>query len=235
MTERISPPLPAGLLREATGLFEFPRLLVNVPRLMRTPQGANTPVMVLPGFGTTDASTGPLRTFLRLRGYRTYRWKQGLNRGNVERMLPRVRERVERLADRAGSPVALVGWSLGGVFARETARDRPDLVSRIVTLGTPVIGGPKYTAAAGFYRNQGVDLDALESAIDDRFETPIRTRMTAIYSKNDGVVSWRACIDGRSPDIEHVEVAATHVGLGVSTEVYEIVADRLNAPLAAPG
>jgi pimeloyl-ACP methyl ester carboxylesterase len=184
-------------------------------------------VIVLPGFGAGDGSTAALRSYLRVQGHRASGWRLGTNRGDVAKLLPRVTERVERVARSAGGPVALVGWSLGGVLARETARDRPDLVSRVITLGSPVIGGPKYTAVAAFYRSQGIDLDAIEAEVAARDATPIRTPITAIYSRSDGVVSWRACIDGRNPAVEHVEVMTSHLGLGFSPEVYAIVAARL--------
>jgi pimeloyl-ACP methyl ester carboxylesterase len=129
--------------------------------------------------------------------------------------------------------VRVVGWSLGGVLARETARRRPELVERVVTLGSPVVGGPKYTLAASFYRRQGVDLDALEREIAELDATPIRVPITALYSRSDGVVAWRACIDRVSPHVEHVEVGGSHAGLGFRAEVYRIVAERLAAPAAA--
>jgi len=227
MPEPIAPPTPAGLLWEAVAALELPRLVASLPRLLRAPRGEGAPVVVLPGFGAGDGSTGPLRSYLRLQGHRASGWGLGTNRGDVPSLLPRVVACVERVARRAGGPIALVGWSLGGVLARETARDRPDLVSRVVTLGTPVVGGPKYTAVADFYRRQGVDLDAIESEVDARYATPIRVPVTAVYSKRDGIVAWRACIDERSADVEHVEVRASHFGLGFSAEVYEIVAERL--------
>ena len=227
MPEPITPPAPAGLLREARSALELPRLMLHLPRLLRAPRGDGATVLVLPGFGAGDGSTAALRSYLRLQGHRALGWGLGTNRGDVPTLLPRVAARVAAAAERAGAPVALVGWSLGGVLAREVARDRPGLVSRIVTLGTPVVGGPKYTAVAGFYRSRGVDLDAIESAVAARYAKRLETPVTAIYSRSDGVVSWRACIDERSLHVEHVEVETSHLGLGFSPEVYAIVAARL--------
>ena len=107
------------------------------------------------------------------------------------------------------------------------ARDRPELVERVVTLGSPVVGGPKYTRVGAFYARRGIDLDAIEAEVEERNRMPIRVPITAVYSRRDGIVSWQACIDHRSPDVEHVEVRATHLGLGFSPEVYRIVASRL--------
>jgi pimeloyl-ACP methyl ester carboxylesterase len=219
-------PPPLRLLGEARVLWELPRLLVSVPRLARAPRGNGEHVLVLPGYGASDASTRVLRDYLRLLGYRPHPWGLGRNTGSVGRLLPRVIERLERIAGRDG-PVFLVGWSLGGYLAREAARDRPKLVRHVVTLGSPVVGGPKYTAVASRYRRQGFDLDAIEAKVEARYARPLRVPVTAIYSKTDGVVDWRACIDRRSPDVRHVEVSSTHLGLGFSPDVYAIIAASL--------
>jgi pimeloyl-ACP methyl ester carboxylesterase len=183
--------------------------------------------MVLPGFGAGEGSTWILRTVLRRLGYRVHGWGLGVNRGDVPRLMPEVVRAVARLARAEGASLRLVGWSLGGYLAREAARDAPEHVDRVVTLGSPVIGGPKYTATAAFYRARGVDLAEIEAAIEARERTPIRAPITAIYSRADGIVDWRACIDRRSPHVEHVEVASTHIGLGFSPDALRVVAKSL--------
>jgi dienelactone hydrolase len=115
---------------------------------------------------------------------------------------------------RTGEPVTLVGWSLGGYIARETARDHPEAVAKVVTLGTPVYGGPRYSAVADYYQRQGFDLDEIEHITIERYSEPIRVPVLAIYSRNDGIVNWKACIDHWSPRVEHVEVTASHLGMG---------------------
>lgn len=194
----------AGLLREGLWPLELPRLALAVPELARLPRGAGEPVLVLPGLGTGDTSTAVLRGFLRLLGYRVYGWEMGLNTGAVRTLLPRVLRRVERRARESGQPVRLVGWSLGGWLAREAARERAELVHRVVTLGAPILA----RMGAG-----GTE--------------PIGVPITAIYSRADAIVPWRACIDRSSPDVEHVEVGATHLGLGFSAEVFALVGERL--------
>jgi len=220
-------PGPAALFREGLWLLELPRLLLRFPELARLQRGAGQPVMVLPGFGAGDASTLVLRSYLRFLGYRVRGWRLNVNTGQVRALLPRVQKRVARMAEITGEPVRLVGWSLGGVLAREVARDRPELVRRVITLGSPIVGGPKYTAVGRVYRQQGVDLDSLEAAIETREATPIRVPITAIWSRADGIVAWQACVDRRSPDVENVEVTATHLGLGFAADVYRVIADRL--------
>jgi pimeloyl-ACP methyl ester carboxylesterase len=222
------PPPALRLLGEARAVLEFPRLLVSTPRLARMPRGHGEPVLVLPGYGASDISTRVLRDFLRFLGYRPHPWKLGRNTGAVGNLLPRVVARLEHIAERAG-PAFLVGWSLGGYLAREAARERPTLVRHVVTLGSPVVGGPKYTAVAARYRRQGADLDAIEAKVEARYATPLAVPVTAIYSKSDGVVDWRACIDRRSPNVRHVEVVSTHLGLGFSPRVFAIVAEALAA------
>lgn len=133
-------PGPASLLREGLGFLEQPRLLLRAPELARLPRGSGQPVMVLPGFATTDASTLMLQGYLRLLGYAVRGWRMGLNTGRLGALLPRVLRRVARTAELAGGPVRLVGWSLGGVLAREAARERPELVRRVITLGSPIAG-----------------------------------------------------------------------------------------------
>ena len=176
-----------------------------------------------------------LRAYLALLGYRPVGWGLGRNGGDVPELLPRVVDRMEDLAQASGEPIRLVGWSLGGVLAREAARDRPNSARRVVTLGSPVVGGPKYTAVAEAYRRQGIDLDAIEAEVAERNRQPLEVPVTALYSRRDAVVAWRACIDRDAPNVEHVEVAATHLGLGFSAEVFEIIADRLarDAPPSA--
>lgn len=213
------------LLREGLVLLEVPRLAWLAPVFAGAPRGNGEAVLVLPGFGAGDASTALLRAFLRLLGYQAHAWELGINRGDVPALIPQVIARTERLAD-AGR-VRLVGWSLGGTLAREAARERPDLVERVVTLGTPAVGGPKYTAVGATYRRQGYDLDAIERQVAERERTPIRVPVTAIYSRGDGVVAWQACIDRHTPGVEHVEVRGTHSGLGFNPDVYRIVAERL--------
>lgn len=223
----IEVPTRGGVLRELAAVAELPRLALAAPRLASGPTGDGEPVLVLPGFGAGDGSTALLRGYLRVLGYAAHGWGLGLNRGDVPSLIPRVIERADGVAQREGRPVRVVGWSLGGVLGRETAREQPELVDRIVTLGTPVVGGPKYTLAGAAYRSRGVDLDEIERQVEEREAVPIRRPITAIYSRNDGVVAWKACIDRHSPEVEHVEVESTHAGLGFSATVYEIVGDRL--------
>ena len=169
-----------------------------------------------------------IRRFLRARGYQAQGWNLGTNTGKVYELLPRVIERLEQVRAEAKGPVQLVGWSLGGVLAREAARARPDDVRRIVTMGTPVVGGPKYTAAARYYIQRGIDVDAIEADAKERNAVPIGVPISAIFSKNDRVVAWRAQLDDNpGNDVDHLEVRTTHAGLGFSPKVMTLLANEL--------
>ena len=227
--DEITAPSRVGLLREPLGVFELPRLLWRARDLAGAPRGAGQPVMVLPGYSAGDASTFVLRSYLQLLGYSVCGWGLGRNSGEVPALIPQVVEQVAALAAQTGQRVRLIGWSLGGYLAREAARERPGDVERVVTLGSPVVGGPKYTVVGRYYAQQGYDLDEIEAAVAKRDQMPLSVPVTAVYSRADAVVAWRACIDSANECVEHVEVATTHLGLGFSPEVYRIVADRLAA------
>ncbi len=222
-----------SLAREATGLLELPQLAWSFGDLRSEPAGDGSTVIVLPGFGADDRSTWPLRRFLTEIGYQAVGWGRGTNRMSVPESVEAMGEQVEGAAEHSGRSVFLVGWSLGGYIAREVARDLPDLVRHVVTLGSPVIGGPKYTTVARAAVMQGWDLDGVEAAVAERKSVSLRVPVTAIYSRSDGVVAWEACVDpeGDAP-IEHVEVETTHLGLGFKSSVYRVIARRL---AGAPG
>jgi pimeloyl-ACP methyl ester carboxylesterase len=186
--------------------------------------------MVVPGFATDDGWTASLRRFLGLLGWDARGWGLGRNHGGVPRLIPAVLERSSALANEAGLPVRLVGWSLGGYLVREVARERPDIVERVITLGAPILGGPKYTASARMYLRRGYDLDEIEAEVEGRERQPICVPVDAVYSRSDGVVAWRACIDDRNPDVRHHEIASSHLGMVASPAVYRLVAALLAEP-----
>jgi pimeloyl-ACP methyl ester carboxylesterase len=232
MTEPEAPDL-SRVVREARGLMELPRLLFRFPELARQPRGNGQPVIILPGYGAGDGSTAILKVYLRLLGYRARGWGLGRNTGNAPQLLPPILKRVASLARRSNQKVNLIGWSFGGYLARELARERADLIGRIITLGTPVVGGPKYTIVAKTFRRRGIDVDAMAAEIELRNRVVLSTPVVAIYSRADAVVAWQACIDQNAANVEHVEVRTTHLGLGFSPDVYKIIAQRL-APDYAP-
>jgi len=215
------------MIREARMVLEFPLLLFRAVELARQPRGHGEPVLVLPGYGAGDASTAILKTYLRLLGYRVSGWHLGRSSGNVVELLPRVLRRILSMYRKSQQPVRVIGWSFGGYLAREAARERPEAIRQVITLGTPVVGGPKYTVAARAFYRRGVDLDAMAAEIESRNKVLLETPVTAIYSRADSFVAWQACIDHHGSNVEHVEVRTTHMGLGFSPVVYKIIAQRL--------
>lgn len=227
MSKSFQAPPRSGLVREARGFLELPRLFLRFPALARQPRGHGQPVLVLPGYGSTNVSTLILQSYLRFLGYHVRGCGRGVYSGDVSNLLSRVLRRVMSMARRAQEAVSIIGWSLGGYLAREAARERPDLVHQVITLGTPVIGGPKYTVVAETLRRRGVDIEAIALEIEARNQISLTRPVTAIYSRIDAVVAWEACIDANCSNVEHVEVATTHLGFGFSAEVYKIIAQRL--------
>lgn len=187
-------------------------------------------VLLLPGFGAGPRTMRIMEAFLRRRGHHVRDWGLGVNRGDAKGLRTRLEPIVAASVQRAGGPIVLVGWSLGGYIAREYAREHAAQVRRVVTLGSPVIGGPRHTATADWYRSQGYDFDEIDRAIRRRYESmPLRVPVTAIYSKRDGIVAWKACIDKWSADVRHLEVDETHIGLVLSPQVLALVAEAIEA------
>jgi pimeloyl-ACP methyl ester carboxylesterase len=219
-------------LREWRVALDVLALLRERTPLAGLPPGEGRPVLVLPGFNATDRATSLLRRRLRALGYEAYGWGLGLNNGQVNKFLPRLIPRVRELAAAHGQPVALIGWSLGGYIAREILREAPEAVARVITLGSPVVGGPKYTATARWYRQQGVDLDEVERRIAARETAPLQKPILALYSRHDGIVHWGACFDRRNPQVRHEEVRVSHLGMTLHPQVFRRIAQALAEPAA---
>ena len=225
--ESITPPGRLDLLRELRLPIDALRWAPSWLAMKSGRAAEPRTVILLPGFGAGPRSMRVVESFLHRRGHRALDWGLGLNTGDVGKFRAKLTHVVERAIAEHGESVVLLGWSLGGYIAREYAREHPGEVRRVITLGSPVIGGPRYTATAERYRSQGHDLHEIERAVADRYATPLRVPVTAIYSKRDGIVAWRACIDQWSPRVRHVEVSETHVGLVLAPRVMAIVADEI--------
>ena len=224
------PPDRSVLAGEALSALQIPRLLLAAPRRARVPRGDGSPVVDIPGWRAPESSMAPLRAYLRRVGYDARTWGMGTNMGDPQGDAEQMAEMVAELSRRAGRPVSLVGWSLGGVIAREVAREVPDHVQRVITYGTPVLGGPAHTIAARNYEpGYGDQVDRIVDELDAA--APISVPITAIFTRRDGIVAWQACIDRASPEVEHIEVSSTHIGLGVDPDVWEIVARTLAKPV----
>ncbi len=223
------PPSRLATLMELRAPLDWASLLYRAPQLAAAPKGDGRPVMLIPGYGTDETSMRPLGRYLGYLGYDVYDWAQGRNRGDVEKDIRRVGKRTQEIHDARGKePVTLIGWSLGGVAAREAARLFESYVREVVTLGTPIIGGPKYTSVGRRFAEQAnLDLDAFELEVHQRNSIGIKQPVTSIYSKADGVVSWRASIDTYNPQARNIEVNSSHFGLGANGKVWHLIATLL--------
>jgi pimeloyl-ACP methyl ester carboxylesterase len=220
------------MLLEGRAPMELFSLVASWPWLRRLPRGDGHPVLVFPGMGANDATTVPLRHFLQELGYATRAWGQGLNFGPRPGVLERSADDIRTLADKHGQPVSLIGWSLGGIYARELAKRHPELVRCVITLGTPFTGHPKATNAWRIYELlTGSKVGDGEVMAQIRGAPPVPT--TSIYSRSDGIVSWRCSLNEPSPLAENIEVHASHVGLGMNPLALYAVADRLAQPIGA--
>lgn len=221
------PALRLYLSEPARGALQLGALPLAAPWLARAPKGDPHGVLVLPGFLTTDSSTGLLRRFLRGLGHTPWGWRLGRNLGPTSAVLDGMPRALELLAERTGGPVSVVGWSLGGIFARELSRQRPDLVRQVITLGSPfALSDPRQSRV-----NRRFDKHAHRHAHGGlRWESilrPIPVPSTAVYSKRDGIVHWHSCIEPVSERHDNVEVRCAHLGFGADPATLWVVADRL--------
>ena len=200
--------------------------------LARAPVGDGHSVIVFPGLSASDATTIPLRRYLDSLGHRTEGWSQGFNFGPRAGVLDSAREQLANAFRRSGRPVSLIGWSLGGVYARELAKESPDMVRSVITLGTPFSGPPKSTNAWRVYElTRGRTIERETENLNLHDAPPVPT--TSLYSRTDGIVAWQGSIQAPSksnPHTENVEVIASHIGLGINPSAWWVVADRLSQP-----
>jgi pimeloyl-ACP methyl ester carboxylesterase len=230
-TERLRAPGLGLLLAEARGIFELNASLLLSPLLMRAPRGDGHPVLLLPGFLASDLSMAPMRRYLRELGYDAHACRMGRNFGGVARMRGALHDRLAEIHAAAGRKVSIVGWSLGGVFARDLALQAPDMVRCVVTLGSPFANDVRATNATRLYEalsgEAADDNPELRAAIAGDLPVPA----TSIYSRTDGIVNWRTCLLRPSDTSENIEVhLASHIGLGVNPAALWAVADRLAQP-----
>lgn len=220
------------MLLEGRAPLESLALLASLPWLHKLPQGDGHPVLVFPGLSANDLSTAPLRALLDRLGYSAQPWGQGLNLGPRAGVLERCRQDLTQLQRRHHRKVSLLGWSLGGLYARELAKECPELVRSVITLGTPFTGHPKATNVWRLFEwvsGHRTDDPALQARLHRLREAP-PVPTTSIYSRSDGVVSWRCSVNEPGPLTENIEVPASHLGLGLNPIALYALADWLAQP-----
>jgi len=227
--DELRPPNAFLLMLEARAFWELGAMLAATPWLRRLPKGDGHPVLVFPGMGANDITTVPLRSFLDGLGYATQAWGQGFNFGPRDGVLKRCAADVQALAEKHGRPVSLVGWSLGGLYAREMAKELPDHTRCVITLGTPFAGHPRATNAWRIFEMLSGQ-KAQDPTMIARLRTPPPVPTTSIYSRTDGIVSWQCSLNEASALTENIEVHASHTGMGMNPLALYAVADRLAQP-----
>jgi len=226
-------PPPPGmhlLAMEVRAPWEFGALLPSWPLLQRAAPGDGHAVIVFPGLSASDASTLPLRRYIGSLGYPVKGWEQGFNWGPGPGVLQAAQQQIKRLCDQSGGKVSLVGWSLGGVYARELAKQMAGSVRCVITLGTPFSASPRSTHAWRVYEwVSGRDAHQESASHDLAGAPPVPT--TSVYSRSDGIVAWRGSVQApcaRNPHTENIEVFASHIGLGLNPSAWWVVANRLS-------
>lgn len=200
---------------------------------LSTVQGDGHPVIVYPGLGAGAMTTARLRSHLASCNFDAHDWARGVNTGPdgaLEAWLPALVERVAELHALHGRKVSLIGWSLGGIYAREVAKACPGSVRQVITLATPhrSIGGANHAGA--IFKWLGGDTSHLTPELEARLAQRPPVPTTSIYSKADGIVSWRGCLEDPAPDVENIAVHASHLGMPTHPDVLRIVAQRLAQP-----
>jgi hypothetical protein len=223
------------LLMEYRTASEFSGFLAAWPALLTGPRGDGRPVLVLPPFGASDVYTQPLRYLLRALGYRAEGWELGHNLGRTPAVVEGVPRRLLELHEESGAPVSLVGWSMGGVLARELAREYPDAVRQVIGLAAPfrLRHDDVHLSNASLLYEMVRGLQAEPSAsmlLHEHERGPMPVPCTSIYSRSDGVVSWETCVDDPGPRAENIEVVGSHCGLGHNPAAVIAVLDRLAQP-----
>ena len=220
------------VLLEGRALLELAALLPAYPLLRRAPRGDGHPVLVLPGFLASDFSTRTLRAFLRDRGYSAHAWKLGRNLGPNPELVAGLVERLQALRQRHDRKVSLIGWSLGGVYARELARNFPSDVRQVITLASP-FRNLSATSVPPLLRRFGARHRPANDGQRAQLGEPIPVPATAIYSKTDGIAAWQSCVEPPGPLSENIEVESSHLGIGHHPVVLLTIADRLAQPEGA--
>lgn len=228
-----SPSKALLLMEAARSVFEYGQsVALNLPLQYIVPKGDGHPVIIFPGLGGADGSTRFVRKFLSNIGYDVHPWGFGRNLGprdGLDKLIVDIADYARSISDgRNGAKISLIGWSLGGIYARELAKVAPDLVRQVITLGTPFKGNPGATNATKLYEMLSKDKSHYDPKIIASIAACPGVPFTSIYSKTDGVVSWECSIEDTTPMSENVEIpGASHLGLGHNPISMFVIANRL--------
>jgi pimeloyl-ACP methyl ester carboxylesterase len=212
--------------------IEFAQHKLSKPDAPRA--GDGHAVVIFPGLGADGSSVAPLRDHCRSLGYDALDWGQGFNtgpQGDLDTWLRRLKAQVADLLAGQTRPATLIGWSLGGLYAREIGKLMAPRIRQVITIATPFNAQADHTHVGWLFRLLSGTSSAMDPALTRRLRTPPPLRTTSIYSRSDGVVAWQTCRHGRQSSLVHdIEVGGSHLGMGWNRDVMAVVADRLGQP-----
>jgi len=196
-----------------------------------TKPGDGHPVVIFPGLGADGRSVATLRAHCRSLGYDAFDWGRGFNtgpQGDLDSWLRTLKSQVVDLLAGHTQPATLIGWSLGGLYAREIGKLMTPRIRQVITIGTPFNAKADHTNVGWLFRLLSGSSSTMGPALSRRLRTPPPLRTTSIYSRSDGVVAWQTCRhDNRSSLVHDIEVKGSHIGMGWNRDVLAAVADRL--------
>ena len=226
--QTLHPPSRTLMFLEGRAIQELGAFVGALPLLSLAPRGDGHPVLVLPGLMASDVSTRPLRSFLGSKGYQVSGWQQGRNLGLREGVQDEMVFLLKKMNDTTGRKVSLVGWSLGGLYARQLAKTMPERVRSVITLGSPFAGSPRSTNAWRVYEMaSGRRADEEDERFGGSLSVAPPVPTTAIFSRTDGICAWQGCVEKTSVQSESIEVESSHCGMGHHPAAVYAVAERL--------
>jgi pimeloyl-ACP methyl ester carboxylesterase len=228
----IVPPHPFLLGMEYRAVAELVTFVMWRPLLALLPRGDRHAVLIVPGFVQDQTAIAPLRHALGRLGYDAWTWDQGTNLGFSRAALESLRAQANNLARTTNKRVSIIGWSLGGIFARELAFEIPDQLRLVITLGSPFGRNPHASNMRWLYDIVTKSrIDEIDDEMVMRIRQPLPVPSTAIYSRTDGIVAWETCIEEALCETnENIEVLGSHSGLGFNVQVLWVIANRLAQP-----
>ena len=220
-------------LENAAMLFSPARALMAIAYQQVTKQGDGHPVLVIPGLGTDDTSMMAFKKMLEKSGFAPTGWNLGMNRGYSLEDEAHLVKMVREIKKATGQKVSIIGWSLGGMYARAIAQDSPSDVRQVITLGTPWKGIENTSIAHRFEKETGQQIQTTmtEQVVSrlKKISSDLEVPYMSIYSKEDGISYWEACrveLDHRQM-AQSVEIGGQHFHLPNSLEAFSIVEDML--------
>ncbi len=232
--EKINEDIPApplyNVLMEGRSVIEWVTMVGLYHILPKKKQGKNKPVLLMPPYLGNDYSTTFVRKYLKAVGFKTYKWELGVNLIN-HKYIPKLVERLDEIYEKHQEKVSLVGWSGGGILAKIVANRHPDKVEQLITIGSPVWGvkGMKTPIIRTLEFFRGKRLKERNKKFLAELEEIPNVPITCIYTKTDGLVPWKNCLEAETyrKDIKNVEVFGSHCGLGANASVLVTIANSL--------